>query len=66
MRLASAAAQKDLTDFFTRWGMVPNAVTAAYMQQFEAETRALYYGDDDSRNYRFTHDSGESFVGQSI
>ena len=66
MRLASAAAEKDLTDFFTRWGMVPNAVTAAYMQQFPAETRALYYGDDASRNYRFTHSKEESFAGQNI
>ena len=66
MRLASAAAQKDLTDFFERWGMVPNAVTSAYMQQFEAETRAIYYGDDDSRDYRFTHSAESSFAGQNV
>lgn len=66
MRLASAAAQKDLTDFFARWGLTPDAVTAAYLAQFEPETRALYYGNDASRNYRFTHEDGTSFAGQSV
>lgn len=50
MRLASAAAQKNLTDFFTRWGLTPDATTAAYLAQFEPETRALYYGNDGARN----------------
>lgn len=66
MRLASAAAQKDLTDFFVRWGMVPDGTTAAYLAQFEPETRALYYGNDAARNYRFTHDDGTSFAGQAV
>ena len=66
MRLASAAAQKDLSDFFQRWGLIPDSVTAAYMQQFEPETRALYYGDDASRDYRFTHSEDGSFAGQSV
>lgn len=66
MRLASAAAQKDLTDFFERWGMTPDATTAAYMAQFEPETRALYYGDDDSRTYRFTHSADTSFAGKAV
>ena len=55
MRLASAAAEKNLTDFFTRWGMTPNAETKAYMEQFAAETRALYYMNDEARNYQFAH-----------
>ena len=66
MRLASAAAEKDLTDFFVRWGMTPDATTAAYLAQFEPETRALYYGDDASRNYRFAHEESASFAGQAV
>lgn len=49
MRLVSAAAKKDLTTFFTRWGYVPDEETKSFMSQFEEETRALYYIDDNSR-----------------
>lgn len=66
MRLASAAAQKDLTDFFVRWGLTPDAATAAYLAQFEPETRALYYGNDASRNYRFTHSESTSFADKAV
>ena len=66
MRLASAAAQKNLTDFFTRWGLTPDATTAAYLAQFEPETRALYYGNDGARNYRFTHEESQSFAGKTV
>lgn len=55
MRLACAAAQKNLLEFFGRWGMTPNEGTVAYAQQFEPETRALCYVNDDSRVYRLTH-----------
>lgn len=55
MRLASAAAEKDLTDFFTRWGMTPDEATAAYMAQFPAEERAIYYTNDSARNYAMEH-----------
>lgn len=51
MRLASAAAERDLTEFFTRWGMTPDSVTRRYMGQFPAETRAIYYACDDARVY---------------
>lgn len=66
MRLASAAAQKDLTDFFVRWGLIPDETTAAYLAQFEEETRAIYYGDDAARDYRFTHDASATIAGQSV
>ena len=66
MRLAAAAAQKDLTDFFVRWGLIPDETTAAYLAQFEPETRALYYGDDAARDYRFTHDASATIAGQSV
>ena len=49
MRLVSAATKKDLTTFFIRWGYVPDEDTKNFMSQFEEETRALYYIDDNSR-----------------
>lgn len=66
MRLACAAAEKDLTDFFQRWGMTPDQTTAAYAAQFEKETRAIYYVNDDARDYAFTHDASASIAGQSV
>ena len=52
MRLSCAAAEKNILEFFRRWGMVPNEETIAYAQQFAQETRAIYYVSDDSRVYR--------------
>ena len=66
MRLASAAAQKNLTDFFTRWGLVPNTETAAYMAQFPEETRAIYYVNDSAQDYRIQHPNGDTFAGKDI
>ncbi len=51
MRLSCAAAEKNLLEFFKRWGMVPDADTVAYASQFEEETRAIYYANDDARVY---------------
>lgn len=66
IRLASAAAQKDLTEFFTRWGLIPDETTANYLAQFEPETRAIYYFQDSARNYGFTHDISTSFEGEAV
>lgn len=52
MRLASAAAERDLSDFFDRWGMTPTKETTEYMAQFPKETRAVYYVDDEARAYK--------------
>ena len=51
MRLACAAAEKNLLDFFERWGKTPDAATVAYASQFPTETRAIYYVNDDARRY---------------
>lgn len=59
MRLACAAAQKNILEFFERWGMIPNDKTRSYAGQFETETRAIYYVNDDSRVYRLEN-SGSS------
>lgn len=66
MRLASAAAQRDLTEFFIRWGMVPDAKTIAYAGQFAKETRAIYYVDDTARVYEMENGTGGAFTGKSV
>lgn len=66
MRLACAAAQRDLRDFFLRWGLEADAATAAYAAQFPAETRAVYYVNDGARDYALTHDAGATIAGQDV
>ncbi|MCM1046268.1 MAG: M60 family metallopeptidase [Candidatus Gastranaerophilales bacterium] len=51
MRLACAAAKKNILEFFERWGMVPDEDTCRYAEQFDVETRAIYYVNDDARVY---------------
>lgn len=51
MRLACAAAEKNVLEFFERWGKTPDSATVAYAEQFEKETRAIFYANDDSRIY---------------
>jgi len=66
MRLACAAAQKDLTEFFVRWGLVPDEGTAAYAAQFPKEERALYYLTDDARVYEIEHGVTGSVKGADV
>ncbi len=58
MRLCCAAAQKNLLEFFRRWGMTPDQDTSSYAGQFPEETRAIYYVNDDARVYSLTSGSG--------
>ena len=58
MRLACAAARKNLLEFFEQWGMTPDDATAAYASQFEEETRRISYITDEARAYRI--EGGES------
>ncbi|MDE5582215.1 MAG: fibronectin type III domain-containing protein [Ruminococcus sp.] len=51
MRLACAAAERNVLEFFERWGKTPDKDTIAYAEQFEKETRAIFYANDDSRIY---------------
>ncbi|MDE5771704.1 MAG: fibronectin type III domain-containing protein [Ruminococcus sp.] len=51
MRLACAAANKNVLEFFEHWGKTPNEDTIKYAEQFEKETRAIYFANDDSRLY---------------
>lgn len=66
MRLASAAAQKDLSEFFMRWGLLPDETTKAYIEQFEKETRAIYYVNDEARAYEMEHENAESFLNKNV
>ena len=52
IRLASAAAGKDLRTFFERWGLEADADTVAYVEQFPAEERAIYYDTNATRKVR--------------
>lgn len=64
MRLACAAAEKDILEFFERWGKVPDSATVQYASQFAKEERAIYYADDDSRVYRIENPYG-GYLGTS-
>ena len=59
--IASQVAQKDLTEFFTRWGMTLGESAKAILDDYAAETRAIWYLNDASRNYRL--ESGEATDG---
>lgn len=60
MRLACASAEKNLLEFFRRWGMVPNEETVRYAEQFEKEERAVWFVNDEARVYEMEHGSGGS------
>ena len=51
IRLSCAAAKKNLLEFFTKWGMTPNEETIEYASQWEKETRAIYFINDEARAY---------------
>lgn len=54
-RTASAVADRDLTEFFTRWGMTLSEGTKAALKKYPAETRALWYLSDQSRRDRLAN-----------
>ena len=60
MRLACAAAEKNLLPFFEAWGLVPNQDTISYANKFEKEDKKIQYLDDNSRSYRLSGGSGMS------
>lgn len=66
MRLSCAAAKADLTEYFTRWGMVPNEGTLAYAQQFAKEERAIYYANDDARVYEIENGTDGNIKDQDV
>lgn len=55
MRLACAAAGRNILAFFKRWGMEPDEETAAYAKKFSDEEKAIYYVNEECRKYRLSH-----------
>ena len=57
IRLASDAAGKDLTEYFTKWGLVPNETTLNYMKEkgYAKEERDIYYLNDEARRKRLSN-----------
>ncbi|WNX86141.1 M60 family metallopeptidase [Agathobaculum sp. NTUH-O15-33] len=49
---AAGTANKDLTEFFTRWGMQLSESTKTKLKTYEKEPRAIWYLDDNSRRDR--------------
>lgn len=66
MKLASAAAERDLTEFFSRWGMVPDEGTKAYLSQFAPEARAVQYANDDARAYARANEDVGAVAGKDV
>lgn len=69
MRLACAAAEKNILSFFERWGMVPDNDTINYAKKFETETKAIYYVNDAIRDYRIEHaaeEQAQSVAGKDV
>ncbi len=50
--VAAQVAQRDLTEFFTRWGMTLGEGAKDILSDYPAEERAIWYLDDASRTYR--------------
>ena len=50
--IASEVAQRDLTEFFTRWGMTLGDQAKNILDDYQKETRAIWYLNDASRTYR--------------
>jgi hypothetical protein len=52
--LASKTANKNLEEFFTRWGMQLKGSTKQALAAYPEETRSIYYLNDQSRRYRLS------------
>ena len=50
--VASQAANRDLTEFFTRWGMTLSDQVKDILDDYPAEPRAIWYLNDSSRTWR--------------
>lgn len=51
VRLACDIVQKDLSEFFTRWGYQLTEETKAYISKYDPEQRPIYYGNDNVKRY---------------
>ena len=58
MRLAVAAAEKNILEFFEDWGLTPDETTRQYAEQFEKETRRIKFVNDEARAYQLEGKAG--------
>ena len=58
--IASKVADRDLTEFFTRWGMTLSDGVKDMLNDYQKETRAIWYLNDAARNYRLESGSAAS------
>lgn len=58
--IASKVAKKDLTEFFARWGMTLSDGVKDILDDYPAESRAIWYLNDASRTYRLQSGSAAS------
>ncbi|MDE6357193.1 MAG: M60 family metallopeptidase, partial [Eubacteriales bacterium] len=59
---SSKVAQKNLTKFFTRWGVKLSEAAKSEMAKFEEEERAIYYLTDESRRQMIAGNTGNSNI----
>lgn len=67
--IASKVADRNLTEFFTRWGMTLSDDAKSILSGYTAEDRAIWYLNDASRNYRLESGSaadGTATVSASV
>lgn len=55
---ASMVAKKNLTEFFTKWGMDLSEAAKTAMKAFDPEERKIQYLTDESRRYRLSGGTG--------
>ena len=56
--IAAKTANRDLTQFFTRWGLTLGDKAKDILAGYPAETRALWYLNDDAYAYRLNNGAG--------
>lgn len=58
--IASQVADRNLTEFFTRWGMTLSDEVKDMLDDYQTESRAIWYLNDASRTYRLNSGSAAS------
>ena len=58
--IASQVADRNLTEFFTRWGMTLSDEVKGILDDYQTESRAIWYLNDASRTYRLNSGSAAS------
>lgn len=58
--IASQVADRNLTEFFTRWGMTLSDEVKGMLDDYQTESRAIWYLNDASRTYRLNSGSAAS------